>query len=283
MATPSNIKCVMVGDGAAGKGYAATKYVTGVTRTDYIPTIFDNWYKNMRTPENEEVQLGLWDTAGQDDFDKHRPLSYPGSDVILIAVSLTSLTTLHNVRKKWVPEVRHYLPDVPIVLAGTKTDIWEPEKNKSHVTMKMMKDLAIKIGAVDVCLCSTYSNQGIEHLFTNVLNSGLKYRFSVKKEKRYNFQHSNWDLRRAMQNIFHKEKERSLPFYESEGTFVYTMLDSKNDEHCLEVFQSFPLQKFYFQKFYQDTGNSVLQYTLNRKFLSAARNILDLYKVQKRI
>ncbi|CAI0462006.1 unnamed protein product, partial [Linum tenue] len=68
------------------------------------------------------VNLGFWDTAGQEDYNRLRPLSYRGADVFLLAFSLTSRASYENIHKKWIPELRHYAPNVPIFLVGTKLD-----------------------------------------------------------------------------------------------------------------------------------------------------------------
>ena len=67
-----------------------------------------------------EVELALWDTAGQEDYDRLRPLSYPDTDVILMCFSIDSPDSLENIPEKWSPEVRHFCPNVPIILVGNK-------------------------------------------------------------------------------------------------------------------------------------------------------------------
>ena len=70
-----------------------------------------------------KVELALWDTAGQEDYDRLRPLSYPDTDVILMCFSIDSPDSLQNIPEKWVPEVKHFCPNVPIVLVGNKKDL----------------------------------------------------------------------------------------------------------------------------------------------------------------
>jgi GTPase SAR1 family protein len=46
------------------------------------------------------------DTAGQEDYDRLRPLSYPQTDVFVLCFSIASPTSLENVASKWIPEIR---------------------------------------------------------------------------------------------------------------------------------------------------------------------------------
>uniref|UniRef100_A0A452ZJG1 Uncharacterized protein n=1 Tax=Aegilops tauschii subsp. strangulata TaxID=200361 RepID=A0A452ZJG1_AEGTS len=68
---------------------------------DYIPTVFDNFSANVSVDGNI-VNLGLWDTAGQEDYSRLRPLSYRGADVFVLAFSLISSASYENVLKKLI-------------------------------------------------------------------------------------------------------------------------------------------------------------------------------------
>lgn len=72
----------------------------------YIPTVFEN-YVTLKEFEGKLVELALWDTAGQEEYDRLRPLSYPESDVILIVFSIDFPTSLGNVQDK-VDDSPHY-------------------------------------------------------------------------------------------------------------------------------------------------------------------------------
>ena len=130
--TPGNlsIKCVMVGDGAVGKTCLNVSFTTDCFPGEYIPTIFDN-FSVQRKVETERhtfnVHVGLWDTAGQEEYDRLRPLSYPQTDVFVLVFNIMSPVSFENVMNKWYPETKHHVPKAPRILVGTQADL---ESNK---------------------------------------------------------------------------------------------------------------------------------------------------------
>jgi Ras-related C3 botulinum toxin substrate 1 len=184
-----SIKCVVVGDGAVGKTSLLISYTTNAFNGDYVPTIFDNYSANVMV-DGRPIHLGLWDTAGQDDYDRLRPLSYPETDVFLICFSLVSPASFQNVKAKWHPEVSHHCPNVPILLVGTKLDLREDkehvqrlnEKTLSPVTFKDGLKLQKDIGAVKYMECSAFKGKGVKYLIEEAIRATFLPKTVTKKK-----------------------------------------------------------------------------------------------------
>ncbi|KAH7365134.1 hypothetical protein KP509_18G010600 [Ceratopteris richardii] len=182
------IKCVIVGDGAVGKTCMLISYTSNKFPTEYIPTVFDNFSANVSV-DGSTVNLGLWDTAGQEDYNRLRPLSYRGADVFLLAFSLISKASYENVIKKWIPELRHYAPGVPIVLVGTKLDLRD---NKPYlmehpgvvpITSIYGEELRKQIGAAAYVECSAKTQQNVKAVFDAAIRVVLQPPRQKKKKK----------------------------------------------------------------------------------------------------
>ncbi|KAG8330976.1 hypothetical protein J6590_051344 [Homalodisca vitripennis] len=111
------LKITAVGDGMVGKTCMLITYTSQQFPTEYVPTVFDNYADNI-TVDGQEYNMTLWDTAGQEDYERLRPLSYPNTDCFLLCYSVGSRSSFENILSKWHPEIKHHCANVPIVLVG---------------------------------------------------------------------------------------------------------------------------------------------------------------------
>lgn len=235
-------KLVIVGDGACGKTCLLIVFSKDQFPEVYVPTVFENYvadievdgkqvqhactYVNLWTQVSWvqvmsdalfQVELALWDTAGQEDYDRLRPLSYPDTDVILMCFSIDSpdslgecncavqgpvgfcspvLLSLHrldqllpwstrehtqlwksyplssyvvlierdewkraihlcfsieNIPEKWTPEVKHFCPNVPIILVGNKKDLRNDEHTRRELAK--MKQVNCRLSVIRMPWC----------------------------------------------------------------------------------------------------------------------------------
>ncbi|CAI5710209.1 unnamed protein product [Peronospora effusa] len=191
MSTMQNMKCVVVGDGAVGKTCVLISYTTNTFPGEYIPTVFDNYSANVMV-DNQPINLGLWDTAGQEDYDRLRPLSYPQTDVFLICFSVVSRASFENVKSKWLPEIRHHAPGVPFILIGTKCDLRDDEETLEQLREKKLAPiskeqgemLSIEIGAYKYMECSALTQKGLKLVFDVAIRCVIVNQQNPKRKKK---------------------------------------------------------------------------------------------------
>lgn len=180
-ATERRVKCVLVGDGAVGKTSLVVSYTTNGYPTQYIPTAFDN-FSAVVLVDGQPVRLQLCDTAGQDEFDKLRPLCYTSADVFLLCFSVVSPASFQNVPEKWIPEIRTFAPHAPLVLVGTQCDLREDVKvlidlakyRERPVDPAEAMDCVRKIGAVTYVECSSLTQKNLKEVFDTVILATLQ-------------------------------------------------------------------------------------------------------------
>ena len=139
--------------------------------------VFDSYSAPVMV-DDKPVQLGLWDTAGQSDYDRLRPLSYPHTDVFLVCYSVVSKSSFENIAEKWIPEILEHCPDAPYIIVGTKTDLRSDEALQSKAEKVYSKSegeaLAKEHKAHCYMECSALIQQGTKDLFDAAIRAGLK-------------------------------------------------------------------------------------------------------------
>eukprot|EP00466_Bigelowiella_natans_P005843 jgi/Bigna1/55382/estExt_Genewise1Plus.C_580016 len=187
----STVKAVLVGDGGIGKTTFCITQTTGKFPKEFVPTVFDIRECDVKS-KGKSFKLCFWDTAGREDYDRIRPLSYPGTNVFLVGFDIANHCSLDNVRTKWIPEIANHCPGVPFILVGMKSDLRENEKikqrlqerNESPVTFDEGTRMAVEIGATKYMECSSLQNKGLTEAVDALSEVGSQHLLKSKKKKR---------------------------------------------------------------------------------------------------
>lgn len=140
--------------------------------------------------DNVHIELSLWDTAGQEEFDRLRSLSYDDTHAIMLCFSVESKDSLENIESKWVGEIAENCPGVKIVLVALKCDLrendeadeaetaptadGEPRREKKEcITYQQGLEVARRIGALRYLECSAMRNRGVNEAFTEAARVAL--------------------------------------------------------------------------------------------------------------
>ncbi|KLO16561.1 ras-domain-containing protein [Schizopora paradoxa] len=174
---PIRRKLVIVGDGACGKTSLLSTFAMGEFPKEYEPTIFENYVAEIQL-DGKHVQLALWDTAGQEEYERLRPLSYSRAHVILIAFAIDTPDSLDNVQ--WIEEVRSICgPDIPVILVGCKQDL-RPQPNspeyENYVHTARGEKIARDIGARSYKECSALRLEGVDDVFEAATRASMLMR-----------------------------------------------------------------------------------------------------------
>jgi len=180
LSNATRIKLVVVGDGAVGKTSLLISFQTKKFPTSYVPTVFENYTAPMKHHDKSTILLHLWDTAGQEEYDRLRPLSYPNSDVVLLCFSTVNRGSFEAIKIKWFPEVNHYIKSVPKLLVGTKVDLRDSGTADPHaseyepVSTSEGEAMAKDIGASKYVEVSAKTRKNLTKVFETAVDCVLE-------------------------------------------------------------------------------------------------------------
>lgn len=168
------IRITAIGDDSADKiklllaftGYPSPE------EDEYAPSVFENFHE-MHTYQGTQYNMHLWDTAGQQEYDRLRPMFYVKTEVILMCFSLNDPDSLKNVTNKWIIEVREYCPKAAVILIGTHSELWNPNEDGA-ITQAQIDDVAKEIKAFKAFTCSVLKNENIVDIFDLAIQAYLE-------------------------------------------------------------------------------------------------------------
>ncbi len=174
------IKLVVLGDSSCDKSGLLISYANNRYPEDYIPAVFDNYVVNLMAGQ-DTLELGLWDTSGQEEYDRLRPLTYANANVFIVLFSVVNPVSYESVSTKWIPDLIHFCPDVPTILVGCQIEkcgseeVLEKSKKQAQqpITFEQGVKLAKRIKALKYMECSARTGEGLKQVFDEAVKASL--------------------------------------------------------------------------------------------------------------
>ncbi|OHT14856.1 small GTP-binding protein [Tritrichomonas foetus] len=165
-----SFKAVILGDSGVGKTSLVTRWTTGSYQSNTNPTVGANHQRKRVILEDQEVDLFLWDTAGQEQFQALTPLYSRSSSVAIMTCSITDSASFASI-DKWFELLNSSTEEIPpVVLAVNKIDI---QNENSPTEDKIVSEYGERFAGV--FFVSAVTNEGVDNLFNFAAEQGYKF------------------------------------------------------------------------------------------------------------
>ncbi|KAH0789527.1 small GTP-binding protein [Histomonas meleagridis] len=174
--TKLNCKVVLLGNSGVGKTSLAVRWSTGVFSNLINPTIGANHQRKTIKIEKSEMDLYLWDTSGQEQFQSLTPLYVRSASAAFVTASITDLESFESL-KIWMDLLNNSCEKVPpAILAVNKIDLEDSAVMTREEIEERFSDQFNSIFYV-----SAFSGENVENAFIQVAK--LAYDFTKTVEK----------------------------------------------------------------------------------------------------
>ena len=162
-----NAKTLLLGDGAVGKTSLIKQYIKGEFKGDYKPTIGVDVYSKEIKYQDVQLNLGIWDIAGQKQFEMFRKNFFKGAQAALVVFDYMRPETFESLEKEWIKDLHGISGNVPFIIIGNKIDLGK------QVDQNKINALVSKYG-VNFIETSALNNTNVEEAFLDIASAILQ-------------------------------------------------------------------------------------------------------------
>jgi Rab-like protein 2 len=121
-ARAADIKIILLGDSAVGKSKLVERFLCNSYFDKQLSTFALTLYRHTAFIDGSDVQIEIWDTAGQECFQSLHPSYYFGAHACILVFDVTRKITYQHL-KQWYVEMRSACPNIPCILIANKIDV----------------------------------------------------------------------------------------------------------------------------------------------------------------
>ena len=168
-------KMIIIGDSAVGKTCIFKKIISGTFTEKSISTIgMDRRTLSFNIKNSEgndlEIDVQLWDTAGEERFRSITTSYYKASQGLLLMYDITRRDTFDNV-ENWIKSIKDSLGEEEkyvIVLVGNKIDLVKSNLDSREVTVEEAENICKEkhIFWGGECSAKDFSEEELNEIFT---------------------------------------------------------------------------------------------------------------------
>ena len=174
------IKITLLGNPGVGKTCIISKYVDDTFNEDNESTIGANYSEKIINKNGKEIQLNIWDTAGQEKFHSLGKHFYKDSYIVCFVYDITNQESLDSLKETWYPDLQKFGEKYTVLaVVGNKCDLYESDNLANE---EQAKAFAKEINATFM-LTSAKNGDGIEKLFSDLTDIYLGPEFSEKAKE----------------------------------------------------------------------------------------------------
>lgn len=168
MSNELSLKVVVIGDSSVGKTCVSLRYLTGEFSSQTRPTIAAGFCNAKVKLGKTEIDLLIWDTAGQEAYRGLTSQYYRDAKIALIVFDLTNPSTLTSVTDWHTRLCDANQGSVVVVLVGNKSDL--PNR---QVTQEQGEAVAQEIKAL-YRETSAVTGKGINEVFEDACEEYIR-------------------------------------------------------------------------------------------------------------
>ena len=158
------MKIVLIGDTQVGKSSIVNRLVKGKFEDNCAPTIGAALQNYLVQTATGNVQMQIWDTAGQEKFRSLAPMYYRTASVAIICYDITKTETFEGL-DSWTKELMDKGPQgLKMVVVGNKKDLEE----ERAVDTKTAEEFCFQRQASFFMEVSAKTGEGIKELFDKI-------------------------------------------------------------------------------------------------------------------